>query len=160
VAAHARTKAEGKAHERESTRSHEKPSLGQDDLTFLPLIRFGTPPPTPDSSTGRTAKTYLGREEGSGQDTEGQRAAEPSDDDTRRKETPEAKLEEACQRVRHTRQERKWLHVNYKGEAPFLKAWGLDITSASDRVEGLAILKDLMQAEEGGLERENSAAAV
>jgi hypothetical protein len=49
--------------------------------------------------------------------------------------------------LRHTRQERIWLHVNYRGEAPFLKAWGLDIGKRSDRLEGLAILRELIHAE-------------
>ncbi|KAL2196620.1 hypothetical protein P885DRAFT_78346 [Corynascus similis CBS 632.67] len=50
--------------------------------------------------------------------------------------------------VRHTRRERVWLHVNYRGEAPFLRAWGLDIARLSDRLEGLVILRELMQAED------------
>jgi hypothetical protein len=139
-------KVEGKGHERESSHSQEKSPWGQEDLSFLPIIRFGTPPPTPDSSTGRTAKTNLGREEKKDKNATGQRAAEPSDDNAGRRELPGSKPE-TSQGVRHSRQERKWLHVNYKGEAPFLKAWGLDIRSVSDRLEGLAILKDLMQAE-------------
>lgn len=49
--------------------------------------------------------------------------------------------------VRHTRHERIWLHVNYHGETPFLQAWGLDIAKLADRLEGLAILRDLIQAE-------------
>ncbi|KAH8881660.1 hypothetical protein GQ53DRAFT_832162 [Thozetella sp. PMI_491] len=50
--------------------------------------------------------------------------------------------------LRHSVQERIWLHRNYKGEAPFLAAWGLDIQSEEDRREGNQILKELMQAEE------------
>ncbi|RYP56674.1 hypothetical protein DL771_011708 [Monosporascus sp. 5C6A] len=49
---------------------------------------------------------------------------------------------------RHTPQERLWLHRNYRGEAPFLKAWGLSINSEEDREEGKAILQDLMRSEE------------
>ncbi|RYP81964.1 hypothetical protein DL769_001808 [Monosporascus sp. CRB-8-3] len=49
---------------------------------------------------------------------------------------------------RHTPQERLWLHLNYRGEAPFLKAWGLSINSEDDREEGKAILQDLMRGEE------------
>ena len=37
-----------------------------------------------------------------------------------------------------------WLHQHYRGEAPFLRAWGLDIKSAADREEGVVILRDLI----------------
>jgi hypothetical protein len=46
-----------------------------------------------------------------------------------------------------TRQERIWLHINYRGKTPFLQAWGLDITKLADRIEGLVILRELIQAE-------------
>ncbi len=42
-----------------------------------------------------------------------------------------------------------WLHANYRGEAPFLRAWGLDIRNPDDRAFGIEILEDLMQVEEG-----------
>jgi len=38
-----------------------------------------------------------------------------------------------------------WLHHNYRGELPFLRAWGLDIKNPTDRAEGLEILRDLMR---------------
>ncbi|OTB07278.1 hypothetical protein M426DRAFT_20327 [Hypoxylon sp. CI-4A] len=40
-----------------------------------------------------------------------------------------------------------WLHRNYRGEATFLKAWGLHITKDTDRERGLEILQHLMAAE-------------
>ncbi|KAK5655664.1 hypothetical protein OQA88_5597 [Cercophora sp. LCS_1] len=49
--------------------------------------------------------------------------------------------------AKYTRQERVWLHHNYRGEAPFLLVWGLDIRNEEDREEGLEILRELMQAE-------------
>ncbi|KAI1487237.1 hypothetical protein F5X96DRAFT_163899 [Biscogniauxia mediterranea] len=49
---------------------------------------------------------------------------------------------------RLTPRERLWLHRNYRGEATFLRAWGLHITSEEEREEGLAILRELMAAEE------------
>lgn len=61
--------------------------------------------------------------------------------------------------VRHTRQERIWLHVNYRGEAPFLKAWGLSITKLADRIEGLAIMRELIQAEGERKEMEGNVTA-
>ncbi len=49
---------------------------------------------------------------------------------------------------RHTMQERVWLHRNYRGEAPFLRAWGLNIESEEDREEGRALMQELMQADD------------
>ncbi|KAI1085525.1 hypothetical protein F5B20DRAFT_6335 [Whalleya microplaca] len=46
-----------------------------------------------------------------------------------------------------TPQQRLWLHRNYRGEATFLKAWGLSINREGDRDEGLEILRELMTAE-------------
>lgn len=48
---------------------------------------------------------------------------------------------------RYTRKERIWLHSNYRGEAPFLQAWGLDIEKDDDRREGVRIVRELMDAE-------------
>lgn len=63
---------------------------------------------------------------------------------------------------KYTRSELIWLHRNYRGELPFLRAWGLDISSAEDRAEGLEMLRELMLEEEeeggtrGGHERSGS----
>ncbi|KAF2970791.1 hypothetical protein GQX73_g2741 [Xylaria multiplex] len=46
-----------------------------------------------------------------------------------------------------TPKERFWLHRHYRGEAMFLKAWGLQITSEEDREEGRGILRELMERE-------------
>lgn len=46
-----------------------------------------------------------------------------------------------------TPKERFWLHRQYRGEASFLQAWGLDIANESDRDEGLLILRELMEGE-------------
>ncbi|KAK8022363.1 hypothetical protein PG993_013130 [Apiospora rasikravindrae] len=48
---------------------------------------------------------------------------------------------------RHTREERLWLHKNYRGEANFLRAWGLSIDSEEDRDEGAALMRELCQSE-------------
>ncbi|KAM0819360.1 hypothetical protein AB5N19_05175 [Seiridium cardinale] len=45
-------------------------------------------------------------------------------------------------------QERLWLHRNYRGEATFLKAWGLSIEKAEDREEGVNMMRELMEAED------------
>jgi hypothetical protein len=49
--------------------------------------------------------------------------------------------------ARYTREERIWLHSNYRGEAPFLQAWGLDIRREEDREEGIRMVRELMAAE-------------
>lgn len=46
-----------------------------------------------------------------------------------------------------TAKERFWLHRHYRGEAMFLKAWGLQITSEEDREEGRGILREIMDGE-------------
>jgi hypothetical protein len=51
--------------------------------------------------------------------------------------------------ARYTREERIWLHGNYRGEAPFLQAWGLDIRRGEDREEGMRLVRELMGAERG-----------
>ncbi|OTA60676.1 hypothetical protein K449DRAFT_435070 [Hypoxylon sp. EC38] len=56
---------------------------------------------------------------------------------------------EVCNREsqRLTSEQILWLHRNYRGEATFLKAWGLHITRDSDRERGLEIMRELMAAE-------------
>ncbi|KAI8949222.1 hypothetical protein F4801DRAFT_553855 [Xylaria longipes] len=46
-----------------------------------------------------------------------------------------------------TSKERFWLHRHYRGEAMFLKAWGLEITSEEDREEGRRIMRELIEGE-------------
>ncbi|KAI1394689.1 hypothetical protein F4819DRAFT_506885, partial [Hypoxylon fuscum] len=48
---------------------------------------------------------------------------------------------------RFTPEELLWLHQNYRGEATFLKAWGLHVAKDVDREQGLSILRLLMAAE-------------
>ncbi|KAK3309238.1 uncharacterized protein B0T15DRAFT_573259 [Chaetomium strumarium] len=102
--------------------------------------------PTPNaqttSSATTTTTTSREREKGRGEEEE----TKP----TRLARRPSERVDS----LRHTRQERIWLHVNYRGEAPFLKAWGLDIGRRSDRLEGLAILRELIHAEAQERKRE------
>ncbi|KAK3905509.1 hypothetical protein C8A05DRAFT_12688 [Staphylotrichum tortipilum] len=72
------------------------------------------------------------------------------------REQPSGSKAEAGAPITLTRRERIWLHVNYRGEGPFLRAWGLDITKPVDRSEGLALLRDLIQAECEGKAMESS----
>jgi hypothetical protein len=129
--------------------SQGKPSLELGDPRVLPIIRFGTPPPTPDSSIYGAAGTRVERGDEEVISKEQRCPAVPESDDASTKETPQLKAD-AIDIIRHTRQERIWLHVNYRGEGPFLKAWALDITKVADRLEGLAIVRELIQAEEEG----------
>lgn len=48
-----------------------------------------------------------------------------------------------------------WLHKNYRGEATFLKAWGLHFTKDADREQGREILQVLMAAESQKGEKSN-----
>lgn len=127
----------------------QKLSLELGDLGVLPIIRFGTPPPTPDSSTGGVAEMHADKGRGEDGNEQGRRPVKPNLDVMKTRGSTGPKVSTA-DTVRHTRQERIWLHVNYRGESPFLKAWGLDITKLADRLEGLAIVRELIQAEAEG----------
>ncbi|KAI1327935.1 hypothetical protein F5Y16DRAFT_167167 [Xylariaceae sp. FL0255] len=66
-------------------------------------------------------------------------------------------LPEQTSHGKMTSRERFWLHRHYRGEATFLKAWGLQITNNEDREEGLRILRELIRGEEEeAKERERS----
>ena len=119
-------------------------SQNQAEVGFLPIIRYGTPPPTPDSSAEGAAQMCKDKSKDKYPDAAFSRSLSKKEEPQKRAETHDS--------VRHTRQERIWLHLNYRGEAPFLQAWGLSITDLADRLEGLSILKDLMQAKAEGNE--------
>lgn len=127
------------SHGRKAEAEREAQPQLREGTTPLPAIRYGTPPPTPDSTVDGAARVLRIR------DTKATAPDTKPDVGTSVEEVP--KRVEPDKLVRHTGQERVWLHVNYRGEAPFLQAWGLDITKLSDRLEGLSILRDLMQAE-------------
>ncbi|KAK3686138.1 hypothetical protein B0T22DRAFT_483041 [Podospora appendiculata] len=118
----------------------------------LPLpYGLGTPPPTPDSSTCGTAARAPA--------TDTVKANNSREDESiitvgiqQDQRSSGSESAASIWRGRHTREERMWLHANYRGEAPFLLAWGLNIDRREDREEGMVILRDLMtaQANEGG----------
>ena len=120
------------------------------------MLRFGTPPLTPDSSAGGAARSRFGGDHGKDKKEDGATPAKPRVNDdatlpvTGQGTDAQSKAETADAAVRHTRRERVWLHINYRGESPFLQAWGMDIRKPVDRVEGLALLKDLMAETERG----------
>ncbi|KAI1647472.1 uncharacterized protein F4817DRAFT_365216 [Daldinia loculata] len=49
--------------------------------------------------------------------------------------------------MRFTAEQVLWLHQNYRGEATFLKAWGLHVTRGADREQGREIMEMIMAAE-------------
>ncbi|KAK3328571.1 hypothetical protein B0T19DRAFT_194904 [Cercophora scortea] len=122
----------------------------------LPLpYGLGTPPPTPDSSTGNAAAQAPAtdakpnnRKEEENIITVGIIQKDPRSSSGSGSEAAAAAA--GVWRGRHTREERMWLHANYRGEAPFLLAWGLNIDRREDREEGMVILRDLMMAQAGG----------
>ncbi|KAK6851607.1 hypothetical protein PG995_011732 [Apiospora arundinis] len=61
---------------------------------------------------------------------------------------PSKSSSQPAKTTRFTREERLWLHRNYRGEANFLRAWGLSIDSEEDRDEGAALLRELVQSEQ------------
>ncbi|AEO62213.1 uncharacterized protein THITE_2106130 [Thermothielavioides terrestris NRRL 8126] len=116
------------------------PRLGE--VVPPPAMGVDTPPPSPDRSANG-----VGAAEPAPPSTDrgkGKARGEGSSREGRCDDQPGAGPHKA---VRHTREERLWLHKHYHGEAPFLKAWGLDISKLADRLEGLDILRDLIQAE-------------
>ncbi|KAI8962814.1 hypothetical protein F5Y11DRAFT_347169 [Daldinia sp. FL1419] len=60
---------------------------------------------------------------------------------------PSSNVETQDGKKRLTSEQIIWLHRNYRGEATFLKAWGLHLTRDADREQGLEIIKMLMAAE-------------
>ena len=136
-----------------ATRSRSPPNFSESsDLGFLPFLRFGTPPLTPDSTAGGAARTRFGRDKGKEKEEDGATPAKPKVDDDATLSVAGQKTEtrskaETADSAQHTRRERVWLHINYRGESPFLQAWGMDISKPIDRVEGLALLRELIQAE-------------
>lgn len=100
--------------------------------TATPVTGLRTPPPTPDSTSGSTATAIT--------------ITRPMGSDST-EELPARKYSVHLSRPKYSLQERMWLHRNYRGEAPFLAAWGLDIASQQDREEGVGIVKELMLEE-------------
>ncbi|KAK0728842.1 hypothetical protein B0T26DRAFT_186220 [Lasiosphaeria miniovina] len=109
-----------------------------------------TPPLTPDSDAGGRAAAQPSSSSPSSlsssrpAERRKERTPPPRDPRAQKPAVPAQKL------LRHTRSERMWLHENYRGEAPFLSAWGLDIQRPEDRAEGLDILRDLIRSEARG----------
>ncbi|CAJ2510382.1 Uu.00g050850.m01.CDS01 [Anthostomella pinea] len=82
---------------------------------------------------------------------EGKKERSPPRQSTRPPQTQQGQqgqqVAQQGQKPKLTPQERLWLHRNYRGEATFLKAWGLHITKEEDREEGIKVLRELMAGE-------------
>ncbi|KAL2159046.1 hypothetical protein VTH06DRAFT_2805 [Thermothelomyces fergusii] len=119
--------------------------LTSNELRPLPTLRIDSPLLTPDSNADGTARTGMGAEDRCQQDETGRvrpagllqgplfqdRAREGRDEKSGGAGGSGIGGTNSLSKraVRHTREERVWLHVNYRGEAPFLRAWGLDIAT-------------------------------
>ena len=127
---------------------HERPELSPDDVVreLLPPLRLVAPPVTGDAA-GDTGPL---RGEKGCEDGNKPLPPKPVLAHGVSQEQPSGSEAQAEAAVTFTRKERIWLHINYRGEGPFLRAWGLDITKPVDRSEGLALLRDLIQAEGEG----------
>ncbi|KAK4174102.1 hypothetical protein QBC36DRAFT_244055 [Triangularia setosa] len=122
---------------------------------------LGAPPKTPDSASGSTAMTVIITRPTAGsiiQPFPARKDSLPcahppshfrivSESWVLTPVSPDDSTTSSAIAGRYTHQERMWLHRNYRGEAPFLAAWGLDITSQQDRDEGVGIVKELMMEE-------------
>ncbi|KAI0413034.1 hypothetical protein F5X98DRAFT_379108 [Xylaria grammica] len=137
-----------------STRGSPKPVKAIQDPRFLPPLTSAPPnvPLPPISGTksagrgrARDQSHRRGRSSSSDRGNERSSPTEPQEPTDAQQPGTERKL---------TPKERFWLHRNYRGEAMFLKAWGLQITSEDDREEGRGILRELMERE-AQEEREN-----
>ncbi|KAI0168679.1 hypothetical protein BJ166DRAFT_261876 [Pestalotiopsis sp. NC0098] len=73
---------------------------------------------------------------------------QPQEQQQQQQQDPKAKALPQKPVSRLSPQERLWLHRNYRGEATFLKAWGLSIEKKEDREEGVAMMRELMIAED------------
>ncbi|KAI3325106.1 hypothetical protein HD806DRAFT_492010, partial [Xylariaceae sp. AK1471] len=138
-----------KTHDAErNTRSPPKHVNRTQDSRVLPPLTSAPPntPLPPISATklagyGKTRRQLHRRGSSSGSSDRSKERSPP-------RELPElADGQQPGTNQKLTSKERFWLHRHYRGEATFLKAWGLDITSEDDREEGLAILRELMDGE-------------
>lgn len=130
-----------------SSRHSPKPSRTIQDPPGLPPLTSAPPnaPLPPISGTklaghgrARDQVHMRGRSTSSDRVTDRSPPPEPQEQTDGQQPGAEQKL---------TSKERLWLHRNYRGEAMFLRAWGLQIASEDDREEGRGILRELMEGE-------------
>ncbi len=143
-----KAKAESLDREREPATCHQKLSSEELDRELLPPLCLITPP-TP-STSGAAGDISPPQDKDGCEDEDKPLPPEPEQSDEISREQPSGPKTVSGGPIAFTRKERIWLHVNYRGEGPFLRAWGLDITKPVDRSEGLALLRDLILAEGDG----------
>ncbi|KAI8626343.1 hypothetical protein F5Y19DRAFT_227159 [Xylariaceae sp. FL1651] len=130
-----------------STRSPPKAGNQIQDPQVLPPLTSAPPNmPLPPISGPKLAGL------GKTRDQLHQRGRSSSSDRSKEKSPPREHSEQRDGQQQDTKQkltsqERFWLHRHYRGEAMFLRAWGLQISSEEDREEGRKILRDLMEGE-------------
>ncbi|KAI1147663.1 hypothetical protein F4825DRAFT_134169 [Nemania diffusa] len=128
-----------------SARRSPGPSRATQDAQGLPPLTSAPPnaPLPPISGTklaghGKTRDQAHRRGESTSSERGSERSPPSEPQEQADAQQPEPKL---------TSREKLWLHRNYRGEAMFLRAWGLQIASEEDRDEGRGILRELMEGE-------------
>ncbi|KAI1347438.1 hypothetical protein F5Y01DRAFT_244538 [Xylaria sp. FL0043] len=130
-----------------SLKSSPKPIMMIQDTQALPPLTSAPPSgPLPPISSTKLAG------QGKARDQIHRRGPSSSSDRGVDKSPPpepqeQADVQQPGTEHKLTSKERFWLHRHYRGEAMFLKAWGLEITSEEDREEGRVILRELMERE-------------
>ncbi|KAI1661837.1 hypothetical protein F4813DRAFT_345910 [Daldinia decipiens] len=118
-----------------SVNGNQKRSLFERSSSSVPMIRKRTPTEENSEKKERpTMKPQLAMDEDRNEDTT---PVNPLSLDTGSQES----------RMRFTAEQVLWLHQNYRGEATFLKAWGLHVSRGADREQGREIMEMLMAAE-------------
>ncbi|KAI0431900.1 hypothetical protein F5Y09DRAFT_174028 [Xylaria sp. FL1042] len=130
-----------------SLRNSSKPiTIIQDAQTLPPLTSAPPNGPLPPISGTKLAGQGKARDQIHRRGPSGS-----SDRGVERSPPPEPQEQADAQQLgtehKLTSKERFWLHRHYRGEAMFLKAWGLQITSEEDREEGRVILRELLERE-------------
>ncbi|KAI0456693.1 hypothetical protein F5B21DRAFT_501992 [Xylaria acuta] len=130
-----------------STRRSPKPlKIPQDPQVLPPLTSAPPNVPLPPISATKLAGHGKTRDQlhRRGQSSSGDRGIERS---PHRGLQDQADGQQSGTEQKLSSKERFWLHRHYRGEATFLKAWGLEITSEEDREEGHRILRELIEGE-------------
>lgn len=131
-----------------SSRQSPKPSRTVQDPSGLPPLRSAPPnAPLPPISGTKLAGHGRARDQvhRRGRSSSSDRVADRSPPPELQEQTEGQQQSGAEQKL--TSKERLWLHRNYRGEAMFFRAWGLQISSEEDREEGRGIMRELMEGE-------------
>lgn len=134
------------AHEKSIHDKNVEMALNERETQWFPLPPLISPPPAKPlptvAATSPTSPQHDGNQKKSPVITPADVQQQQQQPDPKAKALPEKPVS------RLSPQERLWLHRNYRGEATFLKAWGLSIEKREDREEGVAMMRELMAAED------------